>query len=269
MPLPRKKGLVVHHDIRNENYLAKDGILRQVQLKAGDIVRTEGQDWSVRPSISVVEELPKDELKEIADPDFKPKTKSHRQYKYFDQGPTPTCTAFGTLTYLATANPFNRALHGEGGKKLMSGPDLYALIQAEDRKNGLNFSEGATVTGALEVARELGWINRYEWEYTTNGMQRLILIAPLIAGIYWYPSMDRRDAEGIVSVPSIRERTNEGHFITIRGYDVRRDLWNCPNTWGQPGTPYGGDFKIPGDLMHRLVREEGEIAIATEVDVTP
>lgn len=233
MSQPRNPGLVIHHDIRNENFLARDGILRKAI-----------QEQTVRP----------------VNEGFIPKTKSHRQYKYYDQGQTPKCTAFGTLTYLATANPFNRPTVG---KKTLDGHELYTMIQQEDIRNGYHFDEGATVTAALEVARRFGWIERYEWMYTIKSMQQLILIAPLLAGTYWYDSMSERDAEGIVKSPRSFDTTDSGHLYDIHKYDAKRDIWWVANTWGD------GDYGIPGDLMHRLVREEGEIAIATEIDFTP
>lgn len=235
----KQTGLIIHHDIRNENFLAKDGILRKASTKG---VTVEGEH-----------------IKLAVGTEFKPKTKSHRQYKYFTQN-GPKCTAFGTLMYLATARPYNKALQG---KRLVEGNELYDLIRLWDRSQGWVFDEGATVNAALETARSLGWVARYEWLYTIRSMQEAILIGPLVAGIYWYDSMFDRDAEGIVIEPRSFDTADSGHFITIRKYDARRDIWWCPNTWGD------GDYGIPGNLMHRLIREEGEIAIATEIDVTP
>jgi hypothetical protein len=183
---------------------------------------------------------------------FTPKTVKHRQYHYVTQD-GPKCTGFGSVTYLMAAHPYNAPP--------ISGDDWYARNQAFDRAAGRNYDEGATVTAALEVGRGLGFFTEYRWTTTIRGMQEAIVRAPLLAGTYWYDAMFTRDAEGIVKVPGPNERTDSGHLFTIRGYDVHRDLWTVPNTWGD------GDYLIPGDLMFRLLKEEGEIAQPTEIKI--
>lgn len=233
-------GLIVKPDIGHEKYLAVNGILKTAK------------------ALGEVPDTPSGEV-------FKPKTKSHRQYKRVDQGRTPQCTAFGTLTYLYAAHPYNKALiHGVDNKTaLLSGQELYDRIREWDRAHGNDFPEGATCTAAFETAKDLGWIERYEWMYTIRNMQEAILIAPLEAGIYWYDSMFERDEENIVKVPRSWDTTDAGHFGTLGAYDAKRDIWWWRQTWGD------GDYGIPGDLMFRLLKEEGEVAIVTEIDVTP
>ena len=60
-------------------------------------------------------------------------------------------------------------------------------------------------------------------------------------------------------MPRSDATTDAGHLYTIRGYDAHLDLWIVANTWGD------GDYKITGDLMYRLVHEEGEIAQPSEI----
>lgn len=233
-------GLVVKPDIGHENYLATNGVLRKAKA-AGDV-----------PDVKSGEV-------------FMPKTKSHRQYKRVEQD-GPKCTAFGTLTYLSAAHPYNKYLVAgidDKTRRLITGDELYELIRKWDHAHGNDFPEGATCTAAFETAKDLGWIDRYEWMYTIRNMQEAILIAPLEAGTYWYDSMFERDKEGIVKVPRSWDRTDSGHFYTLGAYDAHRDLWWCRQTWGD------GDYGIPGDLMFRLLKEEGEVAIVTELDVTP
>lgn len=216
-------GLIIHHDPSNELYLLADSLPKATGVrKAG-------------PSL------------------FVPKSKSHRQYKYFDQGQTPACTGFSCETLLAAAHAYN--------KDIIHGDEWYALNQAFDRKNGRNYDGGATVTAAMEVGRALGIFPEYRWAYTLRTMQEAILVAPLIAGTYWYDSMFERDSEGIVGVPTPTATTDSGHQYVIGKYDAHQDIWWVRNTWAD------GDYGIPGDLMLRLVREEGEIAQPTEIKV--
>lgn len=211
-------GLVVHHDIRNERYLLKD-------------------------------KLPKAAARGAAT--FTPKTKKHRQYRYYDQGQTPECTGFGSATLCASAHPFNAPP--------IDAHEWYVRNVAFDRAAGRWYSEGATVTAALEVGRQLGIFTEYRWAYEIRTMQEAILTAPLIAGTWWYNAMFDRNVDGVVNTPLPDDQPVGGHLFTINAYDAKRDLWRVPNSWGD------GDYLIPGDLMHRLVREEGEIAQITEI----
>jgi hypothetical protein len=217
---PHDPGLVIHHDPRNEKFLLKDSLPRMAVPRSGPV------EW-------------------------KPTTRRHRQYAYFDQGQTPECTGYGSVTLLATADPYN--------KPPLSGHEWYLKNVAFDRAAGRFYDGGATVTAAMEVGRALGFWSEYRWSYTMRTMQEAILLGALIAGTYWYDSMFTRDAEGIVMVPGPNDRTDAGHLFTINGYDAKRDLWRVPNTWAD------GDYFIPGDLMYRLVREEGEIAQPSEI----
>lgn len=219
---PHDPGLVIHHDQRNEKFLLKDSLPKLAMARSGPA------EWT-------------------------PKTRRHRQYAMFDQGQTPECTGYGSVTLLATADPYNRPP--------LSGHDWYLKNVAFDRAAGRFYDGGATVTAAMEVGRGLGFWDVYRWMYEVRTMQEAILRAPLIAGTYWYPSMFERDAEGIVTTPGPNESTDAGHLYTINGYDAERDLWRVPNTWGD------GLYWIPGTLMHRLVREEGEIAQPDEIKI--
>lgn len=211
-------GLIITHDIGHEDYLAKDGVLRGVDVD-----------------------------------EFKPRTKVHRQWKRFDQGNTPRCTGFGLATILATSNKYTRSK--------VTGDEWYFKNVAWDKAHGNDFGDnsGATVTATMEVAKDAGVISRYEWMYTMKSMQQSILIAPLVAGTNWYREMWNRDSEGIVQMKADDRGTSAGgHLFILRGYDAKRDLWINPETWGD------GDYLIPGELMHRLLRESGEVSIITE-----
>ena len=227
----RQLSLVIHHDPKNENFLLVDKLGKPAGARARGAT------------------------------DFTPKTRSHRQYRWYEQD-GPKCTGFSPLTLLAAAHPFNAPPPLIRVDKLVTpitGDDWYELNQLFDRQHGRNFSEGATVTAAMEVGRLLGYFTEYRWAYTIRTMQQANELAPLIAGTYWYPSMFERDGEGIVKMPGKYESAGDlGHQYVLNKYDAKRDLWRVPNTWGD------GYYFIPGELMYRLVREEGEIAQITE-----
>lgn len=189
---------------------------------------------------------------------FEPASKRHRVQLWLNQGSVPACTAYGSL-HLMADGPVNPSK-----KPLMNPLDLYKEIQAFDRAHGRIFPAGATVVAAMEVMKTKGWISAYHWGYTLLTFQMAILEAPVVFGTLWFPSMNKRDREGIVRLPGPHEKTNEGHYWIASGYDHKRGLTLCHQTWGPPGTPNGGFYLIPDELLHRLIRDGGEFCQVTE-----
>jgi hypothetical protein len=214
---PHNPGLVIFHDQRNERF-------------------------------------PRSAVHPLSAP-FVPRTVHHRQYRRYDQGATPRCTAYASTTLLAAARPFNAPP--------ISADEWYVRNVQHDQREGRFFDEGATVVAAMEVGRALGVYKSYRWIYTVAEMQRAILDGPIVLGTLWYPSMWQRRADGVVYQPPSGEEAVGGHMWIVNAYDHRRDLWRHPSTWGD------GDYEIPGDLMHRLLHEEGEATQPEEIDITP
>lgn len=186
---------------------------------------------------------------------FVPRTIHHRQYAHYDQGNTPECTGYGSVTLLSAAHPYNRPP--------LSGDAWYQRNVAEDRKQGRFFDGGATTVAAMEVGRQLGLYSEYRWLYTLTEMQQAILDRPFAVGTEWYPSMWERGRDGVVKMPGTYEPSAGGHFYILNGYDARRGLWRYPSTWGD------GDYLIPDELVYRLIREGGEMAQPTELKIGP
>ncbi len=216
-------GLVIHHDVRNENYLLRDVLPR---------ARGAGK---------------------VGFPDeFKPKFVRHRAYWWGDQGQTPQCTSFGTLSLIADG-PISHKRQNPVANPL----SFYEQIQGIDRAEQRYYSEGATVVAALKAARNNGWIDAFYWGYTLRTAQEAILRAPLIFGTYWYSSMYDKDDEGIIRITP-NATPDGGHLYCVNGYDAKRGLWRIHQTWGD------GYYYIGDKDMFRLIREEGEMALVTE-----
>jgi hypothetical protein len=222
---PHDPGLRPHHDIRNERYLIADALPERVYHPLG----------STEPLI------------------YRPQTVHHRQYAHFDQGATPECTGYGSVTLLASADPFNHPP--------ISGHDWYLRNVAFDKAAGRDFGSdgGATVTAAMEVGRALGFYSAYRWAYTIRTMQQAIVRAPLIVGFNWYDKMWDRNSDNVVREPAPDDEPVGGHLFVLNAYDARHDLWRYPSTWGD------GDYWLPGDLVYRLLREDGECAQPDEI----
>lgn len=213
-------GLHIYHPIENENYLVR-----------------------AHPRLASV----------TTDDVFKPATKSWRPWWRGNQGNISACTAVGSLINLA-CDPMRHTGHNP----LLDWMKLYKLNQEEDRRNGRNFPEGATTVAAMEVLKSLGFITAYYWGYTVRTCQEVIRLKPFILGTNWYPSMFNRSPEGIIKI-GVNEQPVGGHLYTINKYDARRDLWRCPNSWGD------GDYFFNSETLLRLLREDGEMTMMDEV----
>lgn len=213
-------GLIISHNLESEKYLARN-------------------------------------LSAVRDAAMEPKKKKSWRNYYLnnDQGPTPRCTAFGTLTNLA-CTPITHPKHNP-----LADPQLfYQEIQLEDRKMGNHFSEGATADAAMKAARKNKWISAWRHIYTLDTGQAAIQIHPLIAATNWYPSMDDRDSNGVIRI-SVNDRTDSGHLYALNGYDPKKGLWRIANTWGD------GDYYIEDETLFRLVHEAGDLIIVEETPV--
>ncbi len=174
-------------------------------------------------------------------------------WKKNDQGPTPRCTSFGTLTNLA-CTPVTHP-----GKNPLTDPDIfYKRIQEIDRAQGYHFAEGATADAAMKAAREKGYIKSWWHAYTLDAAHQAIMTHPLVAATLWYPNMFRRDAEGIITIGQ-NERTDSGHLYTLNEYNPARGLWRIPQTWGT------GDYYMSDKTLFRLIHEAGEIIMVDEL----
>jgi hypothetical protein len=221
---PHFPGLQIHHDIRNEKF-----------------------PLAAKRPLAV---------------DFTPRPVHHRQYRTYDQGPTPRCTGYGMATLCAAQHEFN--------VPPISADEWYERNQAHDRAEGRYYDEGATVVAALETGRDLGIWPAYRWLYTLREMQQAILVKPIVLGTLWFESMWERDEDGNVSEPDEDEQPVGGHLYIVNAYEVgtglvdpttgkRLNRWRYPSTWGD------GDYWISDRLMHRLLREDGEAAQADEI----
>jgi hypothetical protein len=217
-------GLVIVHNPESENFLMKGRLKVAFPKKA-------------------TEPLPQPKLKRV---------RYRNWWTKNDQGQTPRCTSFGTLTNLA-CTPITHPGHNP-----LSDPQkFYEEIQANDRAAGYNFDEGATADSAMKAARDRGYIKAWWHGYTIDDAHRGIMEHPLIAATLWYPSMFDRDAEGIVKIGQY-DRTEDGHLYTLNEYNPARGLWRIAQTWGD------GNYFMSDETLFRLIHEAGEIIMVDE-----
>lgn len=182
-----------------------------------------------------------------------------------DQGDEGACVGFGYTGELA-AEPVEVPDTGQAFAQ-----QLYRLAQAEDRKMGNDWPEGASMLAGAKALKNGGYILAYRWAFGIDQViDTLCAVGPIVLGINWYASMYQTRTDGLVTVGGALEG---GHCILANGYwpdhPTFGDVVVWTNSWGRSYGLDGVGFIRVADLT-RLLKEDGEAAIVLDVaPVTP
>lgn len=206
--------------------------------------------------------------KEIKKP--KPRKRPYKDGPVLDQGNTQRCVGFSSRGFLEGAPLTLKA--GEGP----DAGEIYKGAQERDEWPGSNY-DGTSVRGAMKFLLEIGQINAYVWGQTIdeaiawmNGGYGTVLV-----GTNWYTEMSDVDDNGFMREPAPSLTTPiGGHAWRWNWFDPVRKGILVRNSWGHEfgykvrGVQSGYAF-ITKDFATRLLREDGEIAAATQVRIKP
>lgn len=175
-----------------------------------------------------------------------------------DQGAEGACVGFGWAAELASA-PIMYSVTDTYARR------LYVAARAQDQMMGNDFPEGASVLAGAKVLKAVGIISEYRWAFGVDQIiDTLVQKGPVVLGVNWYESMYETDGNKRVVIDG---NPVGGHCITAFGYqkdlyDEEYILW--VNSWGRS---YGlnGVGYLPVAGLERLMREDGEACIATDV----
>lgn len=178
-----------------------------------------------------------------------------------DQGREGRCVIFGWGAELA-CTPHRYVVTNDWCNQ------KWPLVQAEDRKMGNNWSDGASVLAGAKTMRNLGTVRYYGWGFGIQDvLQTLMRKGPVILGINWYESMYRTNRQGLVSVHG---DLVGGHCIMANGYIPQHPTFGevvvWTNSWGSDYGVNGRGFIRVEDLT-RLLREDGEACIPTDMPI--
>ena len=173
-----------------------------------------------------------------------------------DQGTTSQCVAYAFMHWLEDGP----AKHG-GPAPMIDPAVLYHEAQQLDEWPGDDY-DGTSVRGAAKALVARGLISDYWWATTVDEViQTLLQLGPLVVGTNWYSSMMNVDARGFVRVGG---SLAGGHGYKLDGVNIALEMFRIKNSWGRSWGVHGFAFISFADF-ERLLREDGEAAIATEV----
>lgn len=222
-------------------------------------------NYLIRDIIAPNEELVKQALLTSRTKGTAPLSVNRTDKKYFwdsawwgDQGPTPSCTAFA-LSHAMADGPVTHP----GQNPLEDPMFLYAEIQAQDRLEGRNFSEGATSLAMAKVAVKHQWIGEYRWGYSLDEFVAAIRTGPVLLGINWYTGMDTPGGKD--AIIRAKGRYRGGHEIEANGADFSRGLVRLKQSWGKDNYGNKGHALLPFEDLEQLIAEDGDVLLFREL----
>lgn len=191
--------------------------------------------------------------------------------KPMDQGNTGTCVGHGWKGWLATA-PIIQSDVSEAPHPF----DIYDAAIAIDEwpENDADiFREfGTSVRAGAKVLRTMGYLAEFRWAFNVMDASNWLagidasgqfVGGPLVIGVNWYESMFDTDTEGFLRIAS-GSRVAGGHCVCLTGWNEKRGFAYGLNSWGC-SWGHKGRFYMPGEVLQRLLVEDGEACSTAEV----
>jgi Papain family cysteine protease len=191
--------------------------------------------------------------------------------KPMDQGQTGTCVGHGWKAWMATA-PLIQSDIGEPPSPF----DVYdqAILEDEwaDNDHDTERQFGTSVRAGAKVLQGLGYLASYQWAWDLNtaanwlsgiDMAGRYVGGPVVIGVNWYDSMFVTDDEGFLHI-SDGSGVAGGHCVCLTGWNESRGFAYGLNSWGS-GWGRKGRFYMPGEVLNRLIHEDGEVCTSAEI----
>lgn len=187
-----------------------------------------------------------------------------------DQGDTGTCVAHAWV-HLAENSPITRP--GQLNpyqlyRELILLDEWYDNDHEASAADDSQLLGGSSVRAGAKAMQARGLIGEYLWAWDLETAVRWLLTkGPLVLGTNWYDSFYAPDDEGVLELLPYTSVVG-GHAFIADGINVDKGLVRCLNSWG-PNWGRNGAFYLPLELLERLIAEDGEACMATELAVQP
>ena len=173
-----------------------------------------------------------------------------------NQGNTPQCVGYAWAHWIEDGP----VLH-VGSHPVVNPSTIYTEAQKVDEWTGENY-DGTSVRGGAKYLRTAGKISSYLWAFDLTTMVNTVLTTgPVVVGTNWYYNMFYPDRNGLIRIGG---RLAGGHAYEVNGVDKVKQQFRIKNSWGKSWGVQGHAY-ISFNDMSRLIRENGEVCLATEV----
>jgi hypothetical protein len=173
-----------------------------------------------------------------------------------NQGRTPQCVGFAWCHWIEDGPVLHKGL-----RPLISPKVIYESAQKLDEWPGENYA-GTSVRAGAKFLQSKKLISKYYWTYDVNTLINTVLnLGPVVVGTNWYYNMFFPDKLGNIKVGGY---LSGGHAYVINGVNTINKTFRIKNSWGRSWGDKGHAY-ISFNDMTRLMREYGEICIATEI----
>lgn len=173
-----------------------------------------------------------------------------------NQGALPQCVGYSWSHWLEDG-----PIQQSGKPPVVHPSTIYFNAQKLDQWPGENYN-GTSVRGGVKYLQQIGKVKSYYWAFDLPTLVNTVLkVGPVVVGTNWYNGMFSPDKSGNIRVTG---RFVGGHAYVINGVDLNKKVFRIKNSWGK-SWGLGGHAYISFNDMTRLIRENGEICLATEI----
>lgn len=191
-----------------------------------------------------------------------PTSRTWTSFGVLDQGATSMCVAYAGTKYL-TSSPIRN-------KPPMPPADLYRQAQLVDEWPGEDPDSGTSVRALFKVLKRIGYVKEYRWAYDVETLvQQVLGVGPVVCGTNWYYDMMDPDRWGYIQPTG---SSMGGHAWLIIGASRTRvnpdktfGAVRMINSWGPNWGPQNGRAWITFRDLAKLLNEDGEACVATEI----
>ena len=197
-----------------------------------------------------------------------PRRLSSRTYRYWyangwwgDQGSTSQCVAYSWMHWVEDGP----VVQPSAPPPILDPAILYQEAQKVDEWPGEDY-EGTSVRAGAKVLQARGFISSYYWARSLSEVIEVLLsTGPMTVGTNWYDGMFSPDADNYLQITGALAG---GHAYKLDGVNKRYRHFRMKNSWSR-SWGNNGYALISFDTFERLLGEDGEACIATEVKKLP